>query len=527
MRDEGLFGVGTPRTVHNKRKEPAAQEESQRKPKILFFGDSNMFGQSHIADTKFKSDIRYRHRYPLFFKQDYDVIEAALCSRTTSVKSAYDPEWVQASKEKDRIFDGSFTLPFMLAIHDPDIVVLSLGTNDSRASNRFLSWLENDLTVPKDAIRTLKAAGINTCKKWNERNTNAEWNEKIEESITSLEKTSSEWWSNRIAQRAKDLRDLALQPSVEKVYVLSPPTIRLVHEKGGTASMEYDEMSVEICDNFKEAFENVFPQGHCDKTTLIHLSDVLRGVEGVNGVGKYGVGQDGVHITENAHIAIATELSKTDNITKSMPKIKDEEFTTHTHQTIPEIVCYGQKESLLGSIITTRFQNDVVLKENTHPINALLHFVPHVKCDLNASLGTFEDHFHAVFSQHSASWLFLLMMGSNDVSLGLLAQAIDMVNEHPRHRHVAEGYNTNKSPEDTHTGLNVCLCMNEQLNLEEVRKHFAYGTFEITQNKSSFNIKRKGETLTHSVYSTISNLPITTKKTPPLAPKRTKVTPYK
>ena len=73
MRDEWLYGVATATNTATttatattpltgtKRKYPASQA------KILFFGDSNMFGQSHIPDKYFIKDVRYKDRYPTYF----------------------------------------------------------------------------------------------------------------------------------------------------------------------------------------------------------------------------------------------------------------------------------------------------------------------------------------------------------------------------------------------------------------------------------------------------------------------------
>ena len=553
MRDEGLFGARTPRTKNLKRRrtEPITVEEKQvavresqalPKKKILFFGDSNMFGQSHIADPTFTNDIRYKHRYPLFFTEKYEVVEAALCSRTTSVQNAYDPEWIGASRTQNGIFDGSSTLPFMLEIHEPQIVVLSLGTNDTRANNRLLSLLENEESV----VRFLKRANLDTEELYSNWQTRSDFVtnvapefasdykqdfEQLNENI-DFEKWFPQWfkrtfhrefdivdkiisteevnhvafWSTRIANKALQLAKIASDCNgVKQVYVLSPPTIKLVEQAGGTKSMKYDELSKRICDDFERAFAKIVTG---DKITVISLSHIVQ---------EKGVGNDGVHITENANIAIGTALSR--SLSNIMPTIQTSQFTTATSTTIPEILCYGTGTELLPEI-QEKFRSDVT----PDPFTTTMRFVTHVK---NFTSPNWETQFHSIFSQHSARWLFLLF-DDVDLSLRLLVQAICMVNEHPRHRHVTSSYNTETDPSNIREGLRICLCMKDnnvddlffttlQSLLSEVNDEMC-GTFTVTQIepyccvKYQSSLQRQNVLLFHEIHFRLQNVPTSGKR---------------
>lgn len=435
MRDEGLFGAGTPRTTFLKKSltQPITAQEIRalRKKKILFFGDSNMFGQSHIPDKFFIKDVRYKQRYPTYFMDAYDVVESALCSRTTSI-DATDADWVSQSVKDPKIFNGSDTFPFMLEVHRPNIVVLSLGTNDTRKTNRDKLGFHPE-TPAVDFAREI---------------------------------------TGRVLKMAKDAIETH---NIEHVYVLSPPHIRLEKHWGGTESMGYDEKSVLICAAFQQAFEDIFVTEQHDVLTHIPLSEVLSLADLRD---KEAVGRDGVHISEMANFEIAKTLGQK-HLTNANSKRWEKPppcFERDSNAwvrltcnnvptfTTPDIVFYGNTPLNPDekNLIVANFGKDV-------------RFVEHINASVT-DLIAWEQHFHSVFSQHSAQWLFLLFPNDDagrDLKYHLAAHAITMVTEHPRYRHVALGSNMGTLPCDQKNGLQIYVgdesldCTNET----QVKQH--------------------------------------------------------
>ena len=220
------------------------------RPKILFYGDSNMFGQNSIPCKNLVRDVRYIWRYPVYMKKllpEYDVVESALCSRTTSIDAEYI-EWVQQSKNDPSIFNGRKTFDFMMKVHAPEQVVLSLGTNDTRERNRTkLTGNQKDTLTPKECAAVI----------------------------------------------ARNVLDFTMEHSDVKFFVLSPPQIRLEEGWGKTKNMGYDMKSVNICAAFQETFKQVFDA--LDNVHLVSLHDVE-------------VGEDGVHITEIGNLQVVNLL---------------------------------------------------------------------------------------------------------------------------------------------------------------------------------------------------------------------------
>ena len=173
--------------------------------------------------------------------------------------------------------------------------------------------------------------------------------------------------------------------------------------------MGYDEKSVSICAAFEYAFENVFE--NVQNVILVSLSDVE-------------VGVDGVHITENGNLQVVNKLCNKmgiENVYPSVPQTVLEASkccmsSKSMPWTTPDALLMGEKDGL-------------VPYESLR--NAGINIVDH-RGDYDDN--TLMTHFHAVFSQHSPRWLFLYGLQEPD---RFIEAALEMVDEHYRHRHVA------------------------------------------------------------------------------------------
>lgn len=95
--------------------------------RIMCFGDSLTWGWVPVVEgvptTRYPAAVRWTGVVQLELGEGFIVIEEGLSARTTSLDDPTDPR-----------LDGSAYLPSALASHLPlDLVVLMLGTNDSKA----------------------------------------------------------------------------------------------------------------------------------------------------------------------------------------------------------------------------------------------------------------------------------------------------------------------------------------------------------------------------------------------------------
>lgn len=92
--------------------------------KVLAYGDSLTWGFNPVNCSRYASTNRWPHALEQELDGAIEVIEEALCGRTT----CYD------DKTSFEIRNGSAVLPTILGSHQPlDLVILMLGTNDLKS----------------------------------------------------------------------------------------------------------------------------------------------------------------------------------------------------------------------------------------------------------------------------------------------------------------------------------------------------------------------------------------------------------
>ncbi|MDR3149381.1 MAG: GDSL-type esterase/lipase family protein [Oscillospiraceae bacterium] len=92
---------------------------------ILCYGDSNTFGANPFGDAdgvwRHPWEVRYPGRLQTLLGNEYRVVEEGLGGRTTVFNDPTSPNRI-----------GLEFLPVCVESHCPDIVVLMLGTNDTK-----------------------------------------------------------------------------------------------------------------------------------------------------------------------------------------------------------------------------------------------------------------------------------------------------------------------------------------------------------------------------------------------------------
>ena len=91
---------------------------------ILVYGDSNTWGLNPINGERYNENIRYPRVVEKLLNERYRVIEEGLCGRTT-IYSDYNRVGRPAIDFIDVLLES----------HNPDYLVIMLGTNDYKISN--------------------------------------------------------------------------------------------------------------------------------------------------------------------------------------------------------------------------------------------------------------------------------------------------------------------------------------------------------------------------------------------------------
>lgn len=97
--------------------------KSENSITVLCFGDSNTYGQNPDFSGRYDSDTRWPTRMAELMGDEYHVIEEGLGGRFTDLES------IDATKPTK---NGWLYFRPCFCSHDPDLVVLMLGTNDAK-----------------------------------------------------------------------------------------------------------------------------------------------------------------------------------------------------------------------------------------------------------------------------------------------------------------------------------------------------------------------------------------------------------
>ena len=92
------------------------------KKRILCFGDSNTWGYNALGDSRFDEDVRWTGILQNLLGEEYTVIEEGQNGRTTVIDDPYE----------NRLAGITYLWPCMETHHPFDLIVIMLGTNDSK-----------------------------------------------------------------------------------------------------------------------------------------------------------------------------------------------------------------------------------------------------------------------------------------------------------------------------------------------------------------------------------------------------------
>jgi len=240
---------------------------------VLFFGDSLTWGMAH------KYTGRYDVSWPRLLEarlneRGYNMVESALCSRTTTLDDPTDNEWLVGGEP--HFFNGmSHFAPEFLS-HDCRAVVVLLGTNDLKVRIRSQTRLRGRMDAQAIA---------NACAK-----------------------------IGLLARKAHD-ETPRLKGNPLTILFVAPPVVRLNQL---SRELGYDETSVKISQEFPSAFRKMCKEHGFE---FVHV----KGLDMDQSV-------DGVHVTEEASRQIAEAVWESlQRILENRPSIAkngDEEAAT-------------------------------------------------------------------------------------------------------------------------------------------------------------------------------------------------------
>ena len=229
---------------------------------VVFFGDSLTYGMSHD-----RAD-RYAVPWPRLLagklkKHDLDVVECAMCSRTTRFDDINldNSDWLPHAKPQ--YFNGQKALIPQLLSHSPQWLVLLLGTND----------LQRGIQDQYDEKRNERGYGYSGGRS---RTTLYDRAEEIAESCAAL--------ANEACLFFEDL----------KVVIVTPPPVRLTED---CEDWGFNEESVEISKKFPDAFRRV-----CRRYGFLNANPPAGKSKGQIDMRD---SEDGVHITEAHNCVVA------------------------------------------------------------------------------------------------------------------------------------------------------------------------------------------------------------------------------
>lgn len=113
------------------------------KKRVLCYGDSNTWGYDTVTDGRFDEDTRWTGILQKNLGEDYTVIEAGLCGRTT----VFDDPLTEGLSGLEHLY------PSMMSQSPLDYMIVMLGTNDCK--ERFSATPQN---IANGMRRLLKKA---------------------------------------------------------------------------------------------------------------------------------------------------------------------------------------------------------------------------------------------------------------------------------------------------------------------------------------------------------------------------------
>lgn len=94
--------------------------------RILCFGDSNTWGYSSGSGERYPETVRWTGLLSALLGEDYRILEEGLCGRTTGFEDGIQPGRSAAG----------YLVPCLLSHFPLDLIVLMLGTNDTKRRYR-------------------------------------------------------------------------------------------------------------------------------------------------------------------------------------------------------------------------------------------------------------------------------------------------------------------------------------------------------------------------------------------------------
>lgn len=111
--------------------------------RILCFGDSNTWGYISGSGERYPETVRWTGRLSALLGEDYRVLEEGLCGRTTGFEDGIQPGRNAAG----------YLVPCLLSHFPLDLIVLMLGTNDTK--RRYRAGAEEITDSMENLLRSM------------------------------------------------------------------------------------------------------------------------------------------------------------------------------------------------------------------------------------------------------------------------------------------------------------------------------------------------------------------------------------
>lgn len=236
--------------------------------KSFFFGDSLTHGMAHNRAE------RYATPWPRLIadklrEHDYEIVECAMCSRTTQFDDIYldNADWLPNAKPE--YFNGRKALVPQILSHSPHWLILLLGTNDLQ------SGIQDQYAQRRDTHYKVS---------------HYQRAEEIAESCAELANEARSFFENM------------------HVVIVTPPPVRLTEDN---EEWGFTEDSVKISERFPEAFRRV-----CRRYGFLNAEIPVGEQEGQINMED---SEDGIHITEEHNQIIADAVWATMELDSDSP----------------------------------------------------------------------------------------------------------------------------------------------------------------------------------------------------------------